>query len=96
MKEQVPDRNKKERNEALRALAFKKNLAFREGLKGKTLGIVLEEGQTTRTGMCSGLSDNYVRVHVSEVQEADIGREINIRIHDIHEAGLMGTFSTTD
>jgi threonylcarbamoyladenosine tRNA methylthiotransferase MtaB len=96
MKGQVPDRIKKERNEALRALEFKKNLAFREGLIGKMLGTVLEKGQKIGEGMISGLTDNYVRVHVSGVQEADIGREINIRISGVHEAGLMGTLFTTN
>ena len=96
MKGQVPDRTKKERNEVLRALVFKKNLAFRESLKGKTLRVVLEEGQTAGLGMCSGLSDNYVRVHVSGVKKADIGREINIRIKDIDEKGVRGEKNVTD
>jgi threonylcarbamoyladenosine tRNA methylthiotransferase MtaB len=95
MQGQVSERIKKERNEALRALAFKKNLAFREGFIGKTVGIVLEEGQTTGTGMYSGLTDNYVRVHVSGVQKADIGREINIRIKNIHETGVRGGVDVT-
>jgi threonylcarbamoyladenosine tRNA methylthiotransferase MtaB len=96
MKEQVPDRIKKERSEALRALGFTKNLVFRDRLKGKTLQVVLEEGQADGTGMCSGLTDNYVRVHVQGVQKADIGREINIRIREVHESGLIGMLSSTD
>jgi threonylcarbamoyladenosine tRNA methylthiotransferase MtaB len=95
MKGQVPERTKKERNEALRAIAFKKNLAFRERLKGKTLGIVLEEGQTTGTGMRSGLTDNYIRVHVSGAQKAGIGKEINIRIENINETGMSGRIVVT-
>jgi threonylcarbamoyladenosine tRNA methylthiotransferase MtaB len=95
MKGQVPERTKKERNETLRAIAFKKNLAFRERHKGKTLGIVLEEGQTTGTGMCSGLTDNYIRVHVSGAQKADIGKEINIRIENIKETGMSGKIDVT-
>jgi threonylcarbamoyladenosine tRNA methylthiotransferase MtaB len=96
MKGQVSEQIKKERNEALRALASKKNLAFRERLKGKTLAVVLEEGETDRIGMRSGLTDNYVRVHVSGVKDADFGQEINIRICDIHETGLLGTVLTTN
>jgi threonylcarbamoyladenosine tRNA methylthiotransferase MtaB len=95
MKGQVSEQIKKERNEALRALASKKNLAFRERFKGKTLAVVLEEGQTGTIGMCSGLTDNYVRVHISGVKDADIGREINIRICDVTETGLLGTISVT-
>jgi threonylcarbamoyladenosine tRNA methylthiotransferase MtaB len=96
MKEQVPGRIKRERSEAVRALGFKKNLAFRDRLIGKTLQVVLEEGQVDGTGMCSGLTDNYVRIHVSGVQKADIGREINIRIRKVHESGLIGMLSSTD
>jgi threonylcarbamoyladenosine tRNA methylthiotransferase MtaB len=96
MKGQVSNQIKKERNEALRALASKKNLAFREKLIGKTLAVVLEEGQTDRIRMRSGLTDNYVRVHVSGVNNADFGREINICIRDVHETGLLGTISSTN
>ena len=95
MKGQVPDRTKKERPEALRVLASRKNRDFRERLKGKTLQVVLEEGQRDEIGTSSGLSDNYVRVHVQGGQKADIGREINIRISDINESGLIGIFSST-
>ncbi len=96
MNGQVPERIKKDRNEAIRALGFNKNLVFRERLKGKTLQVVLEEGQADGNGMCSGLTDNYVRVHVQGVQKADIGREINIHISDTHESGLIGILSSTD
>ncbi len=93
---QVPDRIKKERNEALRALAFKKNLTFRNRFIGKTLHVVLEEGQVTGTGACSGLTDNYVRVHVSGAKKNDFGREINIHISDVNETGLIGQVIVTN
>jgi len=96
MKEQVSENIKKERNESLRALGIKKNLAFREGLIGKTLQVVLEEGQVDHKETYTGLTDNYVRVHVSQVKKDDFGKEINIRLSDIHENGMFGVLSGTD
>jgi len=96
MKNQVEEKVKKERNEALRVLGLRKNLAFRERLLGKSLQVVLEEGKMAGRDMCSGLTDNYVRVHASKVKKGDFGREINIRICDIYENGFTGAISTTD
>jgi hypothetical protein len=42
--------------------------------------------------MCSGLTDNYVRVLISGGKKGDLGREINIRVHDVHDSGLLGSF----
>jgi threonylcarbamoyladenosine tRNA methylthiotransferase MtaB len=93
MKGQVPEQVKKERNEVLRELGFKKNLAFRKRLKGKELQVVLEEAESDATNMCTGLTDNYVRVHISGVKKDDLGREINILVHDVHDSGVLGLLS---
>jgi threonylcarbamoyladenosine tRNA methylthiotransferase MtaB len=87
---QVPDGVKKERSELLRDLGSRKNLAFRSKFKATILRVVLEEGSLSKPGHCSGLTDNYIRVNVSDGKEADFGREINILITDVQEEGLTG------
>jgi len=96
MKGQVPEQTKRERNELLRALGLRKNIVFREGLIGKSLQVVLEEGGGDGKATYSGLTDNYVRVHVSQVKKEEIGREINIRMCEVHEKGIFGVLSSTN
>lgn len=93
MKGHVPDRIKKERNEALRLLGSKKNRDFRSRFKGRTLQVVLEGGSWTEEGICSGLTDHYLRVRVYGAQKDQIGREIPVLIKDVDNFELIGEYS---
>jgi threonylcarbamoyladenosine tRNA methylthiotransferase MtaB len=96
MEGQVPDGVKKQRNELLRDLGNRKNLAFRSKFKGSLLRVVLEEGSLSSTGDCSGLSDNYIRVNVRDGKEVDFSREINIFIKDVQEKDTTGSIIVSD
>jgi tRNA A37 methylthiotransferase MiaB len=96
MEGQVPDGIKKERSELLRYLGSKKNLAFMRKFQGTLLRAVLEEGSLSKPGHCSGLTDNYIRVDVSNGKKADFGREINILIEDVQEKRVTGKIIVND
>lgn len=82
MKDQVPEGIKKQRSKAIRALAAKKNLEFRQGLIGHELEAVVEEKRDIVTGHYMGLTDNYVRVIIEGADQAYIGEKIEIRIKE--------------
>lgn len=86
MKDQVPEQTKKQRSRAVRALASRKNLEFRQGLIGHVLDAVVEEKKDTPTGCYLGLTDNYVRVIIEGVTEAHIGKRIEVTIKEADEA----------
>ena len=91
MKEQVPNANKKQRNEALRDLGIRKNREFRNRFKGSILNVVLEESSRSDEGVGSGLTDNYIRVAVSGVKGGDFGKEVRVLIDDVREQDVVGS-----
>ena len=82
MKEQVPENVKKERSEVLRALGKRKNLDFRKSLVNIELKMVVETKTDACSNLVSGLTDNYIRVRIPDVNSEYIGKEIAIRIKD--------------
>jgi threonylcarbamoyladenosine tRNA methylthiotransferase MtaB len=80
MKGQVPEGVKKARSEALRNLGMQKNLAFRERHVGTELTVVVEGKVDVRTGLLNGLTDNYIRVHISGAKKEHINKKISVRI----------------
>jgi threonylcarbamoyladenosine tRNA methylthiotransferase MtaB len=71
---QVPVRIRRDRTQALRALAARKNLEFRRSMVGKTLSVVTLDNGTA-------LSGNYLKVKLARHREAN-------RIEDIRIGGL--------
>jgi threonylcarbamoyladenosine tRNA methylthiotransferase MtaB len=65
-----------------------------DGIK-KERNELLRDLGSKKTGYCSGLTDNYIRVNISDVKMADFGREINILIEDIQEKSVTGKIIVT-
>jgi len=96
MKGQIPAKIKKQRNEMLRDLGFKKNLEFRNRFKGTIINVVLEESSRSDKGEGAGLTDNYVRVTVAGVERGDFGKEVPVLINDVRENDVLGSKLTID
>jgi threonylcarbamoyladenosine tRNA methylthiotransferase MtaB len=69
MEGRVPSAEKKRRSRFLRDLSRSRSLAFRSGLVGERLEILVEEGSDRGGGRLSGLAGNYVRVEVEGNEE---------------------------
>lgn len=91
MKDQVPESAKKERSETLRRLGKEKNYAFREKQKGSCLHVVVEDKVDPRTGLLSGLTDNYIRVQINNAGSDQIGKEISVKITDVKKDDNFAT-----
>ena len=91
MKEQVSEPIKKDRSETLRRLGKDKNLAFRKKQVGSQLNVVVEDKMDAKTGLFSGLTDNYIRVHINGANKEMIGKEIPIRLTCAEKDDNYGT-----
>jgi len=85
MKGQVSEVIKKERSEALRELGRKKNLKFRQIHRGIELDVVVEDKLDASTGLLTGLTDNYLRVHIDRAKSEHIGKKLVVKIKDVNE-----------
>lgn len=85
MKNQVPEPVKKRRSEALRELGRSKNLAFRKRCSGSVLEAVVEDKIDAETGLLTGLTDNYLRVHVEGAKKENIGKVITVTLAEVNE-----------
>lgn len=85
MKEQVPEEVKKERSEALRNIGRQKNLQFRRIHVGSPLDVVVEDKLDAPTGLLTGLTDNYIRVHIQGAKTEHIGKKIITKVIDAKE-----------
>ena len=91
MRNQVPEPIKKERREALRTLGMKKNLSFRKMHLKSELKVVVEDKINPDTGLLTGLTDNYIRVHIDGAKTEHIGKEVKICVKDVKEQGNFGS-----
>lgn len=82
MKNHVPEKIKKQRSEALRELGRKKHIAFRVQCTGNPLRTVVEGKEDPRTGLLSGITDNYIRVLIQGLKRQYMGKEITVKIID--------------
>jgi threonylcarbamoyladenosine tRNA methylthiotransferase MtaB len=89
MKNQVPDRTKKERSQEVRELGKEKNLAFRKKQAGISLRAVVEANMDASTGLALGLTDNYIRTHISGVKPAHLRKEMGICIKEVNSGGNL-------
>ncbi len=90
MKDQVPEPVKKERSEILRDLGREKNLAFTKQFLEKELSVVVEDKKDTKSGLLSGLSDNYIRVGLKGAKKEDIGRQVRVILKVASMQGNIG------
>jgi threonylcarbamoyladenosine tRNA methylthiotransferase MtaB len=91
MQGQVPEAVKKARSEALRSIASEKNLRFRRSQIGQELGVVVESKIDAKTGMLMGLTDNYLRVHISNAKNETIGKKVLVKISDLKYQEIFGS-----
>ena len=91
MKNQVPGPVARERNRLLRELAGEKNRAFRESFVGRTIeAITLSRGGSDERGLFTeALTDNYLKLHIAGVHEAN--RWVNVLIEGVTSDELQGT-----
>jgi threonylcarbamoyladenosine tRNA methylthiotransferase MtaB len=90
---QVPEWVKKERSEALRNLAKRKNFDFRKKCMGSDAKVVVEDKKDVNSGLLTGLTDNYMRVLVSGAKNCHIGQEINVSIEKVEKETNLATIS---
>ena len=91
MKDQVPEQAKKERNEAIRMLAKRKNFSFRKKNEGTILRVVVESKSDERGEALTGLTDNYIRVAIAGLAEENIGKEIHVKVIEVTDSGTTAS-----
>lgn len=87
---QVPEDAKKRRSEALREAGKRKNNAYQRRFLSQTLEVVIEGRPDPSTGLCSGLTDNYIRVLVQPGRADPAGRRVLAEITDIAPEAVLG------
>jgi threonylcarbamoyladenosine tRNA methylthiotransferase MtaB len=81
----VPAEEKKVRSKVLRDLALRKSIQFREGLREKTLDVLVLSRRVN--GFRTGLSGNYVRIFLSG--HAVPNTMLRCRVSDLRDGGLL-------
>jgi threonylcarbamoyladenosine tRNA methylthiotransferase MtaB len=91
MQGQVSEEIKKVRNEALRKLARDKNLCFQMAQLGQELDVVIESRIDARTGCLTGLTDNYIRVHIPNAKNESVGKKVLVRLNEAKEQDIFAS-----
>jgi threonylcarbamoyladenosine tRNA methylthiotransferase MtaB len=86
MADTVPGLEKKRRSQVLRALSRSKSLAFRRGLLGERLEVLVEE---RRGGRPTGLSSNYVRIEIEGAGDLT-NRLVDVVVESVDEGRTRG------
>jgi len=89
---QVEPRVRFERSERLRILGAMKRRAFYESFVGSNVKVLFESGK--EDGWMTGLSEEYVRVHVS-TSENLVNQARDVRITSVIEKGCIGELVDT-
>lgn len=84
MEGQVPESTKKVRNRELRKLADEKNLSFRKKHVGAEATVVIE-AKKNKSGLLTGLTDNYIRLSIYDAKNEHIGRIVRVKITGVEE-----------
>jgi threonylcarbamoyladenosine tRNA methylthiotransferase MtaB len=87
--DQVHPVAKKERSQRLRELGQAKKKAFAERFVGQELPILLEGKRDKERRLLSGLTENYMRVHV-DAPEAFVNRLVPVRLLAVAEDAVLG------
>jgi threonylcarbamoyladenosine tRNA methylthiotransferase MtaB len=77
------------RSEIMHALGKDKWRAYIQGFVGRTLRVLVENRRDKKTGMLTGLSDNYIRV-LLDGDDSFKNEIIPVQIIDRHENRLLG------
>ena len=94
MKSQIKDEVKKARSARLLALNEEHSRLFRSQFLGETVSVLLEE---RKHGTWEGLTDNYLRVEVDNLPEADThnwhNTLVTVRLSHLCDDGVSGVFA---
>jgi threonylcarbamoyladenosine tRNA methylthiotransferase MtaB len=85
---QISEQAKKERNEAIRSLGLRKNIAFRRSFIGAYLEVVVEDRVIEKSYV--GLTDNYLKVAVRGAGREHISSLVRVNVQDSGEKGMIG------
>jgi threonylcarbamoyladenosine tRNA methylthiotransferase MtaB len=89
MEDQVPEQVKKERAAVLRRIGESKRRAFAEKFVGQALPVLFEGRRDRKTGLLTGLSDNYIRIE-AEGEDAWMGRIVDVRVKGAVNGRMRG------
>jgi threonylcarbamoyladenosine tRNA methylthiotransferase MtaB len=87
--DQVHPEAKKARSQCLRTLGRTKKRAFAERFLGRSLDILLEGKRHKAHHLLSGLTENYLRVHV-DAPEALVNQMVPVRLVAVDEDEVLG------
>jgi threonylcarbamoyladenosine tRNA methylthiotransferase MtaB len=87
--DQVHPAAKKERSQRLRQLGQAKKKAFAARFLGRELAILLEGKRDKARQLLSGLTENYIRVHVA-APEAFVNRLVPVRLAAVEGDEVLG------
>ncbi|MDQ3828102.1 MAG: tRNA (N(6)-L-threonylcarbamoyladenosine(37)-C(2))-methylthiotransferase MtaB [Candidatus Tectomicrobia bacterium] len=90
--DQVHPAAKKERSQRLRQLGQAKKKAFAARFLGRELPILLEGKRDKTRQLLSGLTENYIRVHV-DAPEACVNRLVPVRLVAVESDGVLGEWT---
>jgi len=88
--EQVHSRVKKKRSAKLRELGERMTEEYRDKFIGKGLDVMIEEERDHRTGLLTGLTDNYLKVMV-DAEDSYQGELVPVKLVDTEENYLIGS-----
>jgi threonylcarbamoyladenosine tRNA methylthiotransferase MtaB len=91
--DQVHPAAKKERSQRLRALGQAKKEAFARRFIGRRLAVLLEGKRAKTTQLLSGLTENYMRVHV-DAPEAFVNQLVPVRLVGFAGDEVLGEWPT--
>lgn len=95
MPSQVQNSIKFQRSQILRNLSLKKKNDFYKGFINSTQKVLLESGGDFNSVSLSGYTENYIRVHVQNVNSEYANRVVNVRLSGVHlDGNLIAQYSS--
>ena len=89
MPDKIPPQVIHKRSETMYALGKEKWRGYIQRFIGKRLDVLIENRRDRKTGMLTGLSDNYIRV-LLDGDDSLKNRIVSVKIVDRHENKLLG------
>ena len=89
MENPVPEKVKKERAAVLRGIGEAKRRAFADKFVGQALPVLFEGRRDRKTGLLTGLSDNYIRI-AAEGEDAWMGRIVDVQVKGAVNGQMRG------
>ncbi|HAA02641.1 MAG TPA: tRNA (N(6)-L-threonylcarbamoyladenosine(37)-C(2))-methylthiotransferase MtaB [Syntrophobacteraceae bacterium] len=85
----------KRRTQALRDLSRTKKLSFHFQFLNATVEVLVEDRLKDRNGWYQGTTDNYLKVQFSTHQSLIPGARIWVKVREVSDTGLIGTWAGT-